>query len=80
MYSLSWIGLQRVDGSKKNAFIPVLGVVLAAVWVIALEEAAISSLGRVWGGLYCATVREGFSLAALSKLASRSIRNLYRER
>ena len=60
--------------------------VLAAVFVREeLEEEeglAISSRGRVWwgGGLYCATERTGFSFAALSKLASLSIRNLWRER
>ena len=61
--------------------------VLAAVFVRELEEEeeeglAISSRGRVWwgGGLYCATDRTGFSLAALSKLANLSIRNLRRER
>jgi hypothetical protein len=62
--------------------------VVAAVLVRALEEEegeeeglAISSRGRVWwwGGLYCATERVGFSLAALSKLASLSSRNLHRE-
>ena len=61
--------------------------VLAAVFVREeLEEEeeglAISSRGRVWwgGGLYCATERTGFSFAALSKLASLSIRNLRRKR
>ena len=61
--------------------------VLAAVFVREeLEEEeeglAISSRGRVWwgGGLYCATERTGFSFAALSKLASLSIRNLWRKR
>ena len=60
--------------------------VLAAVFVREeLEEEeglVISSRGRVWwgGGLYCATERTGFSFAALSKLASLSIRNLRGER
>ena len=66
---------------NKKTYIPVVDGVLAAVLVRALVEAvAISSLGRVWGGLYCATGREGFSLAARSKLASLSIRNLQRKR
>ena len=88
MVSFTELHVQMYMYNKTLHLIPVVDGVLhvAAVLVrAALEEeeeeaVAISSLGRVWGGLYGATGREGFSLAALSKLASLSIRNLQRKR
>ena len=83
LYSIDVI--MCMNGGKRTP-LPVVAGVLAAVLVRALEEEeeglAISSRGRVWwgGGLYCATERTGFSFAALSKLASLSIRNLRGER
>ena len=71
-----------MNGNKSTSLPVVAGVVLVMKLEEEEEGLAISSRGRVWwgGGLYCATDRTGFSFAALSKLASLSIRNLQRGR